>query len=187
MLFQDRFDAGRELAKRLTHYAGRDDVIVLALPRGGVPVGYEVARALGAPLDVFLVRKLGMPGREEFAIGAIASGGVRVENPVAVQRHLRGGGAMRTARHFHRGRQRTIFGAAGARKLGDLVQMVLRLIAVALLELPQAVILPGLDVVRIGLQCALVPDLRKLVVTYLAIRIADQIGPIRMIVMAERP
>src|SRR5690348_1871558 len=78
--FADRRDAGRVLASRLQKYAGRDDVVVLALPRGGVPVGYEVARALGAPLDVFLVRKLGTPGHEELAMGAIASGGVRVLN-----------------------------------------------------------------------------------------------------------
>jgi predicted phosphoribosyltransferase len=80
MLFRDRFDAGRHLAARLRHYAGRPDVVVLALPRGGVPVGYEVARALGASLDVFVVRKLGVPGHEELAMGAIASGGVRVLN-----------------------------------------------------------------------------------------------------------
>jgi putative phosphoribosyl transferase len=80
MLFKDRSDAGRQLAATLSHYAGRDDVLVLALPRGGVPVGYEVAEALGAPLDVFLVRKLGTPGHEELAMGAIASGGVRVLN-----------------------------------------------------------------------------------------------------------
>jgi predicted phosphoribosyltransferase len=76
--FRGRRDAGRVLATLLQHYRGRDDVIVLALPRGGVPVGYEVARALGAPLDVFLVRKLGVPGHEEFAMGAIASGGAVV-------------------------------------------------------------------------------------------------------------
>jgi predicted phosphoribosyltransferase len=76
--FTDRREAGRELAAHLMHYAGRDDVIVLALPRGGVPVAYEVAKALGAPLDVFLVRKLGVPGHEELAMGAIASGGVIV-------------------------------------------------------------------------------------------------------------
>src|SRR5436305_54915 len=87
-MFRDRTDAGRRLAARLGRYAGRDDVIVLALPRGGVPVGYEVARALGVPLDVFLVRKLGVPGREELAMGAIASGGVRVVNEDVV-RHLR--------------------------------------------------------------------------------------------------
>lgn len=78
--FRDRVDAGRALAADLSAYAGRDDVLVLALPRGGVPVGYEVARALGAPLDVFIVRKLGVPGHEEMAMGAIASGGVRVLN-----------------------------------------------------------------------------------------------------------
>ena len=76
--FRDRRDAGRRLAEELHSYAGRKDVIVLALPRGGVPVAYEVARALGAPLDVFVVRKLGVPGHEEFAMGAIASGGTRV-------------------------------------------------------------------------------------------------------------
>src|SRR5690349_9776903 len=84
MRFTDRHDAGRHLAAKLRRYAGRDDVVVLALPRGGVPVGYEVARALGAPLDVFLVRKLGVPGREELAMGAIASGGVRVVNDSVV-------------------------------------------------------------------------------------------------------
>ncbi|HXF23998.1 MAG TPA: phosphoribosyltransferase [Gemmatimonadaceae bacterium] len=76
--FHDRADAGRKLAAVLHEYAGRPDVRVLALPRGGVPVGYEVARALGAPLDIFLVRKLGLPGHEEFAMGAIASDGVVV-------------------------------------------------------------------------------------------------------------
>lgn len=76
--FQDRFDAGRHLAAALASYTGRPDLLVLALPRGGVPVGYEVARALHAPLDVMLVRKLGVPGHEELAMGAIASGGVRV-------------------------------------------------------------------------------------------------------------
>jgi putative phosphoribosyl transferase len=78
--FRDRSEAGRVLAGMLADYAGRDDVIVLALPRGGVPVGYEVAKALGAPLDVFLVRKLGAPGHEELAMGAIASGDVVVMN-----------------------------------------------------------------------------------------------------------
>src|SRR5689334_5289515 len=80
MLYRDRTDAGRLLASRLSKYAGRSDVIVLALPRGGVPVAYEVARALGVPLDVFVVRKLGVPGHEELAMGAIATGGVRVLN-----------------------------------------------------------------------------------------------------------
>lgn len=78
--FRDRTEAGRLLAERLTAYANRPDVLVLALPRGGVPVAYEVARALGAPLDVFLVRKLGVPGYEELAMGAVATGGVRVLN-----------------------------------------------------------------------------------------------------------
>ncbi|WIG58458.1 MAG: hypothetical protein OJF49_001204 [Ktedonobacterales bacterium] len=78
--FRDRFEAGEALATRLTGYAGRADALVLALPRGGVPVGYAVARALRLPLDVFLVRKLGVPGHEELAMGALASGGVRVLN-----------------------------------------------------------------------------------------------------------
>jgi len=78
--FRNRAEAGRALAAQLVGYAGRDDVLVLGLPRGGVPVAAEVARALGAPLDVFLVRKLGVPGREELAFGAIASGGARVLN-----------------------------------------------------------------------------------------------------------
>jgi predicted phosphoribosyltransferase len=78
--FRDRRDAGAALADRLHSYKGRDDLVVLALPRGGVPVAYEVARALGAPLDVFVVRKLGVPGHRELAMGAIASGGVRVLN-----------------------------------------------------------------------------------------------------------
>ncbi len=80
MMFRDRFDAGESLAERLREYAGRADVIVLALPRGGVPVGFVVARELGVPLDVFVVRKLGTPGQPELAMGAIASGGVRVLN-----------------------------------------------------------------------------------------------------------
>lgn len=78
--FADRRDAGRVLASHLATYADRDDVIVLALPRGGVPVAYEVASALAVPMDVFLVRKLGTPGHRELAMGAIASGGVRVLN-----------------------------------------------------------------------------------------------------------
>ena len=78
--FRDRRDAGRKLAQELLHYAGRSDVSILALPRGGIPVAYEVALALNAPLDVFIVRKLGLPGREELALGAIGSGGVRVLN-----------------------------------------------------------------------------------------------------------
>ena len=80
MLFRNRMHAGQVLAKMLQEYGNREDVVVLALPRGGVPVAYEVARALEAPLDVYLVRKLGVPGHEEFAFGAIATGGVRVVN-----------------------------------------------------------------------------------------------------------
>lgn len=87
MLFRDRTEAGRALARRLTAYADRSDVIVLALPRGGVPVAFEVAKALKAPLDIFVVRKLGVPGHEELAMGAIASGGVRVIND-DVMNHL---------------------------------------------------------------------------------------------------
>jgi predicted phosphoribosyltransferase len=78
--FRDRTEAGRLLAERLQKYARQSDAIILALPRGGVPVGYEIATALGLPLDVFVVRKLGVPGQRELAMGAIASGGVRVLN-----------------------------------------------------------------------------------------------------------
>jgi predicted phosphoribosyltransferase len=79
--FRNRRAAGRALAGKLLHYAGSEEAVVLALPRGGVPVAYEVATVLSLPLDVFVVRKLGLPGHEEFAMGAIASGGVRVLNP----------------------------------------------------------------------------------------------------------
>jgi putative phosphoribosyl transferase len=84
--FANRRQAGVKLAAKLTEYGNRSDVLVLALPRGGVPVAYEVARALRAPLDVFLVRKLGLPGHEEFAMGAIATGGVRVLNEEVTRR-----------------------------------------------------------------------------------------------------
>src|SRR5207249_2141371 len=80
MLFKDRVEAGQLLATRLAPLADRHDVVVLALPRGGVPVGFEVAKALKAPVDVFVVRKLGVPGQEELAMGAIASGDVRIIN-----------------------------------------------------------------------------------------------------------
>ena len=83
--FRDRTEAGRALAESLAHYANRRDTIVFALPRGGVPVAYEVARALDAPLDVFIVRKLGVPGHEELAMGAVATGGVRVLNEPVVR------------------------------------------------------------------------------------------------------
>ena len=85
-LFRDRRDAGRLLADKLAAYANRPDVIVLALPRGGVPVAYEVARRLVAPMDVFVVRKLGVPGHEELAMGAVATGGVCVLNDQLVER-----------------------------------------------------------------------------------------------------
>lgn len=80
MVFEDRYDAGRQLASRLEFLRARPNIIVLALPRGGVPVGYEVARALGLPLDIFLVRKLGTPGQEELALGALTSDGTTVFN-----------------------------------------------------------------------------------------------------------
>src|SRR2546425_7129847 len=83
--FPNRAEAGRLLAEKLENYVGRSDVLVLGLPRGGVPVAYEVAQRLGAPLDVFIVRKLGVPGFEELALGAIASGGVRVLNDDVVR------------------------------------------------------------------------------------------------------
>lgn len=85
MLFRDRTAAGKQLAQALTAYANRPNVVVWGLPRGGVPVAFEVAKALNAPLDVFLVRKLGVPGHEELAMGAIASGGVRVLNEDVVR------------------------------------------------------------------------------------------------------
>jgi len=83
--FRDRSDAGRQLADHLRDYAGDPNLLVLGLPRGGVPVAFEVARALQAPLDVFLVRKLGVPGHPELAMGAIASGGVRVLNDEVIR------------------------------------------------------------------------------------------------------
>ncbi|HEX6466579.1 MAG TPA: phosphoribosyltransferase [Terriglobales bacterium] len=85
MLFRDRYDAGQQLAARLQHYAGDPDAILLALPRGGIPVAYEVARSLHIPMDVFIVRKIGVPGHEELAMGAISSGGVRVLNKAVVE------------------------------------------------------------------------------------------------------
>src|SRR4051794_12088210 len=85
MLFRNRTEAGQLLAARLAKYADRPDVLVFALPRGGVPVAFEVAQALRVPLDVFLVRKLGVPGHEELAMGALASGGVRILNEDVVR------------------------------------------------------------------------------------------------------
>ncbi len=87
--FHDRREAGRELAEQLRGYSGRNDVVVLGLPRGGVPVAFEIARALRAPLDVFVARKLGVPGQEELAMGAIASGGIRdINEDVVRQLHI---------------------------------------------------------------------------------------------------
>src|SRR5919201_2705654 len=83
--FLDRTEAGRELADALREYVGRPDVVVLALPRGGIPVAFEVAEALGAPLDIFVVRKLGLPVQPELAMGAIATGGIRVLNELVVR------------------------------------------------------------------------------------------------------
>jgi predicted phosphoribosyltransferase len=85
-VFRDRAEAGDVLAARLGHLAGRPDLLVLALPRGGVPVGARVARALRAPLEVFVVRKLGVPGHEELAMGAIAGGGIQVRNQEVTSR-----------------------------------------------------------------------------------------------------
>jgi predicted phosphoribosyltransferase len=84
LMFLDRREAGRALGRKLASYAGRSDVTVLGLPRGGIPVAFEVALALDAPLDVFVVRKLGVPGHEELAMGAIASGGIRFLNPSVI-------------------------------------------------------------------------------------------------------
>ena len=98
--FRDRAEAGDVLAGLLGHYAGRDDVLVLALPRGGVPVAARVARALGVPLDVFVVRKLGVPGHEELAMGAIASGGVQVVNEQVVGRLGLGEADLRRAAEY---------------------------------------------------------------------------------------
>src|SRR5687767_3964785 len=97
MIYRDRTEAGKYLAAQLAHYADRDDVLVLALPRGGVPVAFEVAKALRAPLDIFLVRKLGVPGHEELAMGAISTGGVRVVN-VGVVNDLRIPGDRKSTR-----------------------------------------------------------------------------------------
>jgi predicted phosphoribosyltransferase len=102
-VFEDRAHAGRVLARKLADLAGRPDVLVLALPRGGVPVAYEVAHELKAPLDVFNVRKLGVPGHEELALGAIATGGVRVINEDVVQALRIGDQVIEQVTEAHRG------------------------------------------------------------------------------------
>jgi putative phosphoribosyl transferase len=113
--FRDRHDAGRLLGPQLGSYAHRPDTLVLGLPRGGLPVAFEVAQALDAPLDVFLVRKLGLPGQEELAMGAIASGGITVLNSevvdrLAVPRHVIDAVAAREQRELER-RERLYRGA----------------------------------------------------------------------------
>jgi putative phosphoribosyl transferase len=127
--FIDRRDAGRVLASRLSKYAGRDDVVVLALPRGGVPVAYEVASALGVPMDVFLVRKLGTPGHRELAMGAIASGGVRVLNEDVVQWYGVSGSAIeRIAREEQEELERRERAYRGSRSVPDLTARIVVLI-----------------------------------------------------------
>jgi putative phosphoribosyl transferase len=127
--FIDRRDAGRVLALRLPKYRGRDDVVVLALPRGGVPVAYEVASALGVPMDVFLVRKLGTPGHRELAMGAIASGGVRVLNEDVVQWYRISDSAIeRIAREEHEELERRERAYKGNRPAPDLTDRIVILI-----------------------------------------------------------
>ena len=121
MLFRDRTEAGQKLARKLKAYANRQDVLVLGLPRGGVPVAFEVAKALNAPLDVFLVRKLGVPGREELAMGAIASGGVRIINQDVVEnRQISSEAIARTAAVEQRELERREFAYRGNRPPLDL-------------------------------------------------------------------
>ena len=122
-VLHDRAAAGRRLIEPLRHYAQRPDVIILALPRGGVPVAYEVASALGVRLDLLLVRKLGVPGHEEFAMGAIASGGVQIRNENALHAHPIGHAAFaavvaRETRELLR-REQVYRGARGPLHLKD--------------------------------------------------------------------
>lgn len=121
MLFRDRTEAGRKLAQKLKAYANREDVIVLGLPRGGVPVAFEVAKTLNAPLDVFLVRKLGVPGQKEFAMGAIASGGVRILNQEVIESlHISQEAIARTAAQEQRELERREYAYRGDRPSLDL-------------------------------------------------------------------
>lgn len=121
MLFRDRTEAGRKLAQKLKAYANREDVIVLGLPRGGVPVAFEVAKTLNAPLDVFLVRKLGVPGQKEFAMGAIASGGVRILNRKVIESlHISQEAIARTAAQEQRELERREYAYRGDRPSLDL-------------------------------------------------------------------
>ena len=127
--FIDRRNAGRVLASRLAKYTGRDDVVVLALPRGGVPVAYEVASALGVPMDVFLVRKLGTPGHRELAMGAIASGGVRVVNEDVVHWYgISDSAIQRIAREEQEELERRERAYRGDRPAPDLTNRILILI-----------------------------------------------------------
>lgn len=121
MIFSDRREAGRALGAKLAPYAGRNDVTVLGVPRGGVPVAVEVALALDAPLDVFLVRKLGAPGQEELAMGAIASGGVRVLSPTVIQSlRISADEIERTARREERELRRRELSYRGERPFLDI-------------------------------------------------------------------
>jgi len=127
--FRDRADAGARLASMLRRYSGRDDVVVLALARGGVPVGYEIASALEAPLDVLVVRKLGVPGREELAMGAIARDGVRVLNEdvlrdLSIRREALEAAARREAKEVER-RERAY---RGSRELPDVAGRIVILV-----------------------------------------------------------
>jgi predicted phosphoribosyltransferase len=121
-LFQDRYEAGRALGDELKEYADRPDVVVLGLPRGGVPVAAEVARVLNAPLDVFVVRKLGVPGQEELAMGAVATGGVVVVNRDIVQAFRIPGYVVEAAAEAETGeilrRERLYRGASAALDVG---------------------------------------------------------------------
>jgi predicted phosphoribosyltransferase len=121
VIFSDRREAGRALGAKLAPYAGRNDVTVLGVPRGGVPVAVEVALALDAPLDVFLVRKLGAPGQEELAMGAIASGGVRVLSPTVIQSlRISADEIERTARREERELRRRELSYRGERPFLDI-------------------------------------------------------------------
>lgn len=121
MLFRDRTEAGKKLAQKLKAYANRPDVLVLGLPRGGVPVAFEVAMTLNAPLDVFLVRKLGVPGRTEFAMGAIASCGVRILNrEIIEERNISEEAIVRAAAQEQRELSRREYAYRGDRPFLDL-------------------------------------------------------------------
>ena len=121
MLFRDRIEAGQKLAQKLKVYTNRKDVLILGLPRGGVPVAFEVAKILNVPLDVFLVRKLGVPGHEELAMGAIASGGVRILNQEIIEsRRVSQKAIARTAAQQQRELERREYAYRGNRPPLDL-------------------------------------------------------------------